>query len=106
VGVNELDKLEYEISVLSVPQKIDDWRKIELGKHGVIVRKGSRAGVFLPQVAEETGWGPEEFLAHLCAEKAGLDPEAYKNDPGLILEVFEAEVFSTTDSRELETNIH
>lgn len=93
VSANELDKIEYEVSVLSKPKKIEDWQKIELGKHGVIVRKGFRSGVFLPQVATETGWGKEELLAHLCADKAGLAADAYKNDLDVELFVFEAEVF-------------
>jgi len=56
VREEELDELEYEVSVLSEPQKIDNWKKIELGKHGVIVKQGLNQGVFLPQVADETGW--------------------------------------------------
>ena len=30
--------------------------EIELGRHGVIIKKGFNSGVFLPQVATETGW--------------------------------------------------
>lgn len=92
VSKEELDLLIYEVSVLSRPEKIDDWQDIELGKHGVIISKGLfNKGVFLPQVANETGWGLEEFLAHLAHDKAGLDPEAYK-DSGVKLEVFTAQV--------------
>ncbi len=92
VTEDELSDLEYEISVLSRPQPIKDWRQIELGKHGVIVRKGLRTGVFLPQVATETGWSKEEFLAQLCAQKAGLPPYCYK-DKDIELQVFTAQVF-------------
>jgi AmmeMemoRadiSam system protein A len=92
VSVDELDKLEYEISVLSRPEKIDDWRKIELGKHGVIVRQGRRGGVFLPQVATETGWTLENFLSQLCYQKAGLSPDCYK-DPNTEIKIFTAQVF-------------
>ena len=94
VAENELDKIDYEISVLSVPEKIDNWKNIELGKHGVIVEKGSRGGVFLPQVATETGWDLEEFLSQLCSQKAGLNPDCYKNDKDIKLKVFTAQVFS------------
>lgn len=90
---NELDKLDYEISILSVPKKINNWRDIKLGRHGVIVKKGRQSGVFLPQVAGETGWTLEEFLSHLCADKAGLAFDCYKNDPEVELLVFEAQVF-------------
>ncbi|MFA6228265.1 MAG: AmmeMemoRadiSam system protein A [Patescibacteria group bacterium] len=88
----ELPELEYEVSVLSRPEKITDWRKIELGRQGVIVKRDGRSGVFLPQVAKETGWTREEFLQHLCVDKAGLEPDAY-DDPATELYVFEAQVF-------------
>ena len=91
VDVGELNKLEYEISVLSAPEPIDDWRKIELGRHGVIIKQGGRSGVFLPQVATETGWNLEEFLSELCRQKAGLAPDCYKNKDTQIL-VFTAQV--------------
>jgi hypothetical protein len=92
VSVDELEKLDYEISVLSAPQKIDNWHDIELGKHGVIIRKGTRGGVFLPQVAQETGWSLGEFLSQLCFQKAGLPADCYKDDD-VELSVFTAQVF-------------
>ena len=91
VSAKELPELEYEISVLSAPEKISDWKKIELGKHGVIVSSAINSGVFLPQVATETGWSLEEFLSHLCADKAGLRPDCYK-DPETDIRVFTATV--------------
>jgi AMMECR1 domain-containing protein len=48
--------------------------------------------VFLPQVAIETGWDKERFLSELCAQKAGLPPDAWK-DPATRIEVFTADVF-------------
>lgn len=89
---DELASLNYEVSVLSKPEKIDNWQEIELGKHGVIIRRGFRSGVFLPQVAEETGWSREEFLEQLCWQKAGLDKDCYK-DSDTNIEVFTAQVF-------------
>ena len=93
VSSGELSAIEYEISVLSVPEKIDSWEKVELGRHGVIVSKDIQSGVFLPQVAQETGWHKELFLSELCSQKAGLPRDCYKNDPEVILEVFSAQVF-------------
>jgi hypothetical protein len=93
VDIHELDKLEYEISVLSPQRKIQSVKEIILGKHGVTVSKGFHHGVFLPQVATETGWSKEEFLGELCSQKAGLPRDCWK-DPGVTLEVFTAEVFS------------
>lgn len=93
VNKKELEFLNYEISVLSAPKRCNDWRDIELGKHGVIISKGTRNGVFLPQVAVETGWNLEEFLSQLCSQKADLAFDAYKNDPDIELKIFTAQVF-------------
>lgn len=93
VSKGELDDIDYEVSVLSVPKKINNWQDIELGKHGVILQKGSRSGVFLPQVAIETGWSKEEFLSQLCQQKAGLSPDCFKNNKNVELKVFTAQVF-------------
>ena len=92
VGKNELNGLEYEVSVLSAPETIGDWRQIELGKHGVIIKKHGRSGVFLPQVATETDWTLEEFLSELCSQKAGLSPSCYK-DKDTEIQIFSAQVF-------------
>jgi hypothetical protein len=91
--LTELKDIEIEISVLSPLKKVDSAEKIELGKHGVLVRKGYQSGVFLPQVATETGWSKEEFLNNLCAHKAGLPQDAWK-DRNTELYIFNAEVFS------------
>lgn len=90
--VSDLPELEIEISVLSPLKRIDDPMKIELGVHGIYVRRGARAGCFLPQVATETGWTKEEFLGHCCEGKAGLAWDAWR-DPKTVVEVFTAEVF-------------
>lgn len=93
VAADELSQIKIEISVLTEPRLIDDWRKIRMGSDGVIVRKGFSSGVFLPQVATETGWDRETFLRELCWQKAGLPPDAYK-DPDTKLYVFQAIIFS------------
>ncbi|MDD5669953.1 MAG: AmmeMemoRadiSam system protein A [Candidatus Omnitrophica bacterium] len=91
--LNELNKIEIEISVLSPLEKVDSCEDIILSTHGVLIQKGMRSGVFLPQVAEETGWSKEEFLSCLCSHKAGLPPDAWK-DPSTEIYIFTAEVFS------------
>lgn len=93
VKPSELKDIEIEISALSPLQRIDSTDKIQLGTHGVLVKKGFRSGVFLPQVATETGWSKEEFLSNLCAHKAGLSPDAWK-DKSTEIYIFSAEVFS------------
>jgi len=92
VSESELADLEYEISVLSPLRKAGSWKEIELGKHGVQIQRGLRRGVFLPQVATETGWDLETFMGNLCAHKAGLSYDAWK-DPKTDIYLFTAEVF-------------
>ena len=93
VAPEELDKLEYEISILSPLRKVQSADEIEIGKHGVQISKGFHHGVFLPQVATETGWNKEQFLTELCTQKAGLPADCWK-DPGTDLYVFTAQVFA------------
>lgn len=98
VQLGELDDIDIEVSVLSRPKVIRDVDEIELGTHGVIVSQGPRhSGVFLPQVATETGWTKEEFLSQLCSQKAQLPADAWR-DPKTKIEIFTAEVFSEKDS--------
>jgi AmmeMemoRadiSam system protein A len=88
----EVGKLDIEISVLSPLQRTDDPLSLELGTHGIYIKRGYASGCFLPQVAEETGWSKEEFLSQCCLHKAGLPPDAWK-DPGTEVYLFTAEIF-------------
>ena len=90
---SELDDLDIEISVISLLQKIDNPLDMELGKHGVYIKKGSRNGCFLPQVATETGWTKEEFLSQCCHTKAGLPPDAWKEKDTEVY-IFTVEIIS------------
>lgn len=92
IEYKELKNINIEISVLSPKTKISDWQKIELGKQGVVIIKGNQGGTFLPQVAQETGWDLETFLANLCSQKTGLPTDCYK-DPNVAIYVFSAQVF-------------
>jgi MEMO1 family protein len=92
VAVGELGKIDYEISVLSPLRRVGNWKEIQLGKHGVQVVRGFHRGVFLPQVATETGWDLDRFMRELCSQKAGLSSDAWK-DPGTEIYVFTAQVF-------------
>lgn len=96
VEANELDELEVEISVLSQPKIVPGADGIVMGKHGVIISRGMNSGVFLPQVATETGWSREEFLSELCGQKAGLPRDCWQ-DPNTKIEIFTADVFSEKD---------
>lgn len=92
VKTDEMKDIDIEISVLSELEKVKDAGEIQLGVHGVLIRKGFNSGVFLPQVATETGWSKEEFLSNLCTHKAGLLPDAWKTGEADMY-VFTAEVF-------------
>jgi len=93
VKADELNDIVIEISILSEPKLIGDWRNIRLGTDGVIIRKGFSSGVFLPQVATETKWDLDTFLGQLCSQKAGLPWDCYK-DPTAKIYTFQADIFS------------
>lgn len=92
VTKDELSELEYEISVLSSLKKVDSWKDIEIGKHGVQIKRGMRSGVFLPQVATENNWDLDTFMSVLCTQKAGLSADCWKDSETEIY-VFTVQVF-------------
>jgi len=93
VQIEELDNIEIEISVLSPMERIFDHNLIRMGIDGVWIKKGFHSGVYLPQVAVDTGWDRETFLRSLCASKAGLPADAYK-DSNTEIYIFQVEKFS------------
>jgi AmmeMemoRadiSam system protein A len=93
----ELKDLRLEISVLTPLRKIADVGEIEVGTHGLYVRKGSRAGLLLPQVATEYGWERDTFLKETC-RKAGLAPDAWR-DPETEIYLFSADVFAEDEAK-------
>jgi hypothetical protein len=86
----ELEDLEFEISVLTTPEKVDGPARVEVGRHGLVISRGANRGLLLPQVAVENGWDRETFLNQACV-KAGLPPDAWKK--GAEISTFEAIVF-------------
>lgn len=86
----ELKDLKVEISVLTPVREIADPREVTVGRHGLIVARGGRKGVLLPQVPVENKWDRETFLEQ-ASLKAGLPPDAWRL--GAKLYVFEAIVF-------------
>ena len=87
----ELKDLRVEISVLTPLRRVADVGAIEIGTHGLYIRKGARAGLLLPQVATEWRWDRETFLRETC-RKAGLAPDAWR-DPETEIYLFSADVF-------------
>ena len=90
VGSAELAELKFEISVLSPPERIAEDGEIEIGRHGLLIERGDRHGLLLPQVATQQGWDRCEFLRQ-TAIKAGMEPDAWKSDAAIFR--FEALVF-------------
>ncbi|MEW6569867.1 MAG: AmmeMemoRadiSam system protein B [Nitrospirota bacterium] len=78
VKPDELKDIDIEISLLSPLRKLNDVKEIQIGRHGLVIRKGLRQGILLPQVAKENGWDRDTFLEQLCA-KAGLQREAWRD---------------------------
>ncbi len=87
----ELDKILFEVSVLTEPVEMPERKDIRLGRDGLILRWKNGSGLLLPQVPVGLGWDVEEYLANLCY-KAGAPLDAL-SDPSSKLYRFHAEVF-------------
>ncbi len=83
VSPEELDRLEIEISRLTVPQPLnydsplDLIQKLRPGIDGVVLKDGIRRATFLPQVWEKLPH-PAEFLDQLCL-KMGVPRSTWRN---------------------------
>ncbi len=75
----EIEDISLEISVLTEPVKIIDIKEIELGKHGIYIKKGTNSGTFLPGVASKTGWNLEQYLGHCARDKAHIGWNGWKD---------------------------
>lgn len=90
---NELDSIDLEISVLTVPREIKELSEIQVGRDGIIISKGFFKGLFLPQVPVEQNWNLEQYISHGCL-KAGLSADEWKKKKsGIEIQTFQAEVF-------------
>ncbi|MEO1927784.1 MAG: AmmeMemoRadiSam system protein A [Nautiliaceae bacterium] len=83
--VEEFDEIKLEISLLTIPQKVeyedkeDLMKKIRPGVDGVILQLANHQATFLPSVWEELPVF-ELFFAHLCM-KAGLPGDCLMYHP-------------------------
>ena len=96
VTKDELGAITIELTILTTPRVLkvkpkELPRHIEVGKHGLIVKKGIYQGLLLPQVATEYNWTAEEFLCETCW-KAGLPQDAWLEE-GTEVSVFEGQIF-------------
>jgi AmmeMemoRadiSam system protein A len=96
LGTGDLDALGVDISVLAPARRVSDPAEIEVGRHGLEIRRGLRRGLLLPQVATDHGLDRETFLAETC-RKAGLSPKAWR-EPDTEIWSFEAQVFGDAPS--------
>lgn len=91
----ELENIDIEISVLSPLKRINNLEEIEVGKHGLFIKKGFYQGLLLPQVATDYKWNRIQFLEQTCC-KAGLNKDCYKQVTTEIF-IFSAIVFGEKD---------
>lgn len=92
VRPSELDGMAVEVSVLSPFRPIAP-DQVVVGRDGLMIRCGPRAGLLLPQVATEHHMDRLEFLDALC-RKAMLPPDAWQ-DPQVHLLAFSARLFGS-----------
>ena len=97
VTEDELNEIEIEISVLTVPQRLefssgeDLKSKLKPKIDGIVLKKGFYQSTYLPQVWEQLS-DKELFLSSLC-RKAGLSSECWK-DTSTQVYTYQAFVFS------------
>jgi len=100
---NELEKIVFEVSILSPLEEIEvkspkDYPKaIKIGYHGLVIERGIFSGLLLPQVPVEYGWDEEEFLCEACM-KAGLTPECWLDKQTRVYR-FQAQIFKEVKPR-------
>jgi hypothetical protein len=100
VTAEELEAIDIEISVLTVPEELtfndgEDLKgQLEPDVHGVILSSGLRRSTFLPQVWKQLP-ETEAFLQHLCV-KGGMPGNAWQ-DPETKVQVYRVEAFGEKD---------
>ncbi|MFW9949313.1 MAG: TIGR00296 family protein [Candidatus Thorarchaeota archaeon] len=100
VSNEEMDNIVIEISILTPPELIkvdspDEYKKIiVIGRDGLIVERGVRRGLLLPQVPidHDRNWDVETFLNHTC-QKAWLSSDAWKDIKNTKMYSFQAILF-------------
>lgn len=97
VRKEELSSIGLEVTILTDPVPVIGEpgkrpEKIEVGRHGLIVRGRGTSGLLLPQVATEYGWDSTTFLDHTCI-KAGFPERCWTNANVEVL-TFEGQIFT------------
>lgn len=93
----ELNSVIFEISILTKPELIkvntseEYFKKIEIGRDGLVIRGIYSSGLLLPQVFPE--WHANEKTAlEMTCQKAGLNKDAWKDLNNKIYK-FQAQIF-------------
>lgn len=87
----ELPQLTLEVTILGPLTPAASVLDFDPAERGIHLTIRGRSGLFLPQVARETGWTREQLLGRLCTEKMGLQETAWR-DPQAQLRTFSADV--------------
>jgi AmmeMemoRadiSam system protein A len=90
--LDELPHLRLEVSALGPMVPLTDPAAFIPGVHGIVVERGWRRGLLLPQVATGHGWGARDMLEGVCM-KAGLPSDAWRDRSTRLL-VFAAHIVS------------
>ena len=67
----DLEGLQYSVDVLSAPEQVKDLSALDPKKYGIIVIKGARKGLLLPDLE---GVDTVEDQLRITKMKAGIDP--------------------------------
>jgi len=102
VKLDEMNEIIVEVTILTPPEKLEVKRvelpkHIEIGRHGLMVKKGLFSGLLLPQVAVEYEFDAEEFLSQTCM-KAGLPPDCWLVEDTEVYR-FEGQIFKEVKPR-------
>lgn len=82
IEMSELPELEISVDVLGDAEEISSIDDLDVKRYGVIVTKGSRRGLLLPNL---DGVDTPEYQVHIAKMKAGIAP----GEEGVKLERFE-----------------
>ncbi len=104
VRPKEIEKIEIEISVLTVPRRleyestVDLLMKLRPHVDGVLLKVGTRQSIYLPQVWEQI---PNKGLfMNSLAQKAQLPPSAWQRREAMVW-TYQAEAFSESEMHAL-----
>lgn len=101
----ELDNITFEVTAMTPPKLLDVENPeeypehIKIGRDGLIMERGFKRGLLLPQVPVEQDpvWGPVEFLDYTC-RKAWLSQGCWKSKETKVY-TFQGEIFEEIEPR-------